>query len=83
MGPEEVKGTKHRKRGVGMDRASDTYARRFMYWEFWAALAAVVFDVVSFVVPVFALVFLVALLHPRGWRWMAWVTDLLRRVQAD
>ncbi len=64
-----------------MDRASGRYARRFMYWEFWAALAAVLFDVVSFVVPLFALAFLVALLHPHGWRWMAWVSDLLRRIQ--
>lgn len=62
---------------------SRTYARRFMFWEFWAALAAVVFDMVSFVVPLFALAFLVALLQPQGWRWMAWVTDVLRRVQED
>ena len=66
-----------------MSRSSGTYARRFMCWEFWIALAAVVFDVVSFVVPLFALAFLVALFHPQGWRWMAWVTDVLRQVQED
>ncbi|MCH7896598.1 MAG: hypothetical protein V3R69_00790 [candidate division NC10 bacterium] len=66
-----------------MGRSSGTYARRFMCWEFWFALAAVVFDVVSFVVPLFALAFLVALFHPQGWRWMAWVTDVLRQVQED
>jgi hypothetical protein len=54
-----------------------------MCWEFWIALAAVVFDVVSFVVPLFALAFLVALFHPQGWRWMVWVTDVLRQVQED
>lgn len=66
-----------------MGRSSGTYARWFMCWEFWFALAAVVFDVVSFVVPLFALAFLVALFHPQGWRWMAWVTDVLRQVQED
>lgn len=60
-----------------------TYVRRFRYWEYWAALAAVLFDVVSFVVPLFALAFLVVLLQPRGWLWMAWLTDVLRRVQED
>lgn len=64
-----------------MNSHAGPYARRFMFWEFWAALAAVLFDIVSFVVPLFALVFLVILLHPQGWRWMAWVTDVLRRVQ--
>ncbi|MFQ5848531.1 MAG: hypothetical protein ACE5IQ_12785 [Candidatus Methylomirabilales bacterium] len=64
-----------------MGSPSDIYGRRFMYWEFWAALAAVAFDVVSFVVPVFALGFLVVLFHPHGWRWMGWLTDVLRRIQ--
>lgn len=64
-----------------MGRTPGTYARRFMCWEFWAAFAAVLFDVASFVVPLFALVFLVALVSPHGWRWMARVTDMLRRVQ--
>ena len=64
-----------------MSRASGTYTRRLMYWEYWGALAAVLFDVISFVVPLFALAFLVVLLQPQGWRWMASVTDVLRRVQ--
>ncbi|MFQ5881224.1 MAG: hypothetical protein ACE5I9_01945 [Candidatus Methylomirabilales bacterium] len=64
-----------------MGRASGTYTRRFMYWEFWAALAAVVFDMLSFVAPLFALAFLVALLQPQGWRSMAWLADVIRRVQ--
>ncbi len=64
-----------------MNRASGTYSRRFMYWEYWVALAAVLFDVISFVVPLFALAFLVVLLQPQGWRWMASLTDVLRRVQ--
>jgi hypothetical protein len=66
-----------------MTSHSGTYARRFMFWEFWAALAAIVFDMVSFIVPLFALAFLVALLQPQGWRWMARVTEVLRRVQED
>ena len=66
-----------------MTSYSGTYAKRFIFWEFWAGLAAVLFDMVSFVVPLFALVFLVALLQPQGWRWMAWVTEVLRRVQED
>lgn len=64
-----------------MSSPSGSYARRFTTWEFWVALAAVVFDVVAFVVPVFALLFLVVLLEPRGWRRLAWLTDILRRVQ--
>ena len=66
-----------------MNRATGTYTKRFKYWEYWVALAAVVFDVVAFVVPLFALAFLVVLIQPRGWRWMASVTDVLRRVQED
>ncbi len=66
-----------------MDWPSESYTRRFMRWEFWVAVAAVVFDVVSFVVPLFALAFLVVLLQPKGWRWMAWVTEKLRGVQED
>lgn len=66
-----------------MGEAISTYTRRFTYWEYWVALAVVVFDVVSFVVPLFALAFLVVLLRPHGWRWMAWLTDVLRRVQED
>lgn len=64
-----------------MSRTSDSYARRFTTWEFWIAVAAVVFDVVAFMVPLFALVFVVILLQPQGWRWMAWATDVLRRIQ--
>ena len=66
-----------------MTSHSGSYTRRFMFWEFWAAVAAVAFDMVSFVVPLFALGFLVALLQPQGWRWMARITDVLRRVQED
>lgn len=64
-----------------MSRPSGSYVRRFTTWEFWIAVAAVVFDVVAFVVPLFALVFVVILLQPQGWRWMAWATDVLRRIQ--
>ena len=66
-----------------MSRASANYTSRFAHWEFWVALAAVVFDVGAFVVPVFALLFLVVLLEPRGWRRLAWLTDVLRRIQED
>lgn len=64
-----------------MERISGGYAGRFKHWECWAALVAVLIDVVSFVIPLFALAFLVALLHPHGWRWMAQLTDVLRRMQ--
>ncbi len=64
-----------------MERISGSYARRFKHWECWVALAAVFFDAVSFVLPLFALAFLVALLHPHGWRWMARITDVLRQIQ--
>lgn len=64
-----------------MSRPSRSYAKRFTTWEFWVAVAAVVFDVVSFVVPIFAFAFLVILVQPQGWRWMAWLTDVLRRIQ--
>ncbi len=64
-----------------MSRPSGSYARRFTTWEFWIAVAAVVFDGVAFVVPLFALMFVVILLQPQGWRWMAWATDVLRRIQ--
>lgn len=66
-----------------MSNPSGSYARRFKTWEFWIALAAVLFDVVSFVVPLFALAFVVMLLQPQGWRWMAWITDVVRRIQED
>lgn len=62
---------------------SGTYTRRFTYWEFWIALAAVVFDVVAFAIPVFALAYLVVLMQPQGWRRMAWLTDMLRRIQDE
>lgn len=64
-----------------MGRISGGYAGRFQHWECWAALVAVLIDVASFVIPLFALAFLVALLHPHGWRWMARLTDVLRRMQ--
>lgn len=64
-----------------MDTASRAYARRFNRWEFWVALIAVLVDVVSFAIPLFALAFLVVLFQPQGWRWMGWVTELLRRIQ--
>lgn len=66
-----------------MSNPSGSYARRFTTWEFWFALAAVAFDVAAFVVPVFALLFLVVLLEPRGWRRLAWLTDVLRRIQEE
>jgi len=72
-----------REGGEGMSRASASYTSRFAHWEFWIALAAVLFDVVSFVVPLFALAFVVMLLQPQGWRWMAWITDVVRRIQED
>ncbi len=64
-----------------MSRASASYTSRFAHWEFWVALAAVVFDVLAFVIPVFALLFLVVLLEPRGWRRLGWLTDVLRQIQ--
>jgi hypothetical protein len=66
-----------------MSSPSGSYARRFTTWEFWIALAAVVFDVISFVVPIFALAFVVILLQPQGWRSMARITDVLRRIQQE
>ncbi len=64
-----------------MDRTTGAYAKRFNRWEFWVALMAVLVDVVSFAIPLFALAFLVVLFQPQGWQWMAWVTELLRRIQ--
>lgn len=64
-----------------MGRLSGGYSGRFKHWECWAAVAAVLIDVVSFVIPLFALAFLVVLLHPHGWRWMARLTDVLRHMQ--
>ncbi len=48
-----------------MDTASRAYARRFNRGEFWVALIAVLVDVVSFAIPLFALAFLVVLFQPQ------------------
>lgn len=61
--------------------AGADYARRFGRWEFWVASAAILFDLISFAVPMFALAFLVVLLHPEGWRGLAWLAETVHRMQ--
>jgi len=64
-----------------MSRRSGSYAHRFQQWQFWVIILAILFDLLAFAIPIFALAVLLVLLQPDGWRWLAQLTEMIRQIQ--